>query len=429
MALKLVMTPHQKRRRLAWLGGHSLLALGSGLTPSLSTARSPPGLSFPRDHGAHFEQGIEWWYVTGSLSPQAANQTRQTPAKATPAEPIGFQVTFFRRATGQGLSNPSRFSPRQLVFSQVALASRKHGKLIHDEAAYRLGFENVAALDERDTRLRVLHSTMVRQGDRYHIDIVTERIQMSLQLQARFGPVLQGENGKSQKGAGKVTKNPDGPPFSFYYSRPQLEVSGSITRTSPPSVSDPSKEPLGLLGNYGGTAWLDHEWSDHLLDETAAGWDWTGLNFDDGESLMAFQIRPKRAQASSLSRADLSYSARMPLWSEARGFDRNGKTHWSIAPGVSANQRAQQVQFKVLRYWRSLRSNALYPVEMEIVLHAQGSSTKKMILRPLMDDQEIDARRSTGGFYWEGLVLVFDGERRIGQGYLELTGYAEAIRL
>ena len=52
-----------------------------------------------------------------------------------------------------------------------------------------------------------------------------------------------------------------------------------------------------------------------------------------------------------------------------------------------------------------------------------------LTLQPLMDDQEIDARMSTGGFYWEGAVVLRAGGRQVGRGYLELTGYAGKLRL
>jgi len=48
----------------------------------------------------------------------------------------------------------------------------------------------------------------------------------------------------------------------------------------------------------------------------------------------------------------------------------------------------------------------------------------------LMDDQEIDGRASAGLRYWEGAAELLDAQgRRSGLGYLELTGYAGALRL
>ena len=51
-------------------------------------------------------------------------------------------------------------------------------------------------------------------------------------------------------------------------------------------------------------------------------------------------------------------------------------------------------------------------------------------MRPLLDAQELDGRSSTGTIYWEGLCELRDGrDARVGLGYLELTGYAGALRL
>jgi predicted secreted hydrolase len=46
-----------------------------------------------------------------------------------------------------------------------------------------------------------------------------------------------------------------------------------------------------------GRTWLDREWSSSLLPPDAAGWDWTGVNFDDGAALMAFQVRARDGRA------------------------------------------------------------------------------------------------------------------------------------
>ena len=51
-------------------------------------------------------------------------------------------------------------------------------------------------------------------------------------------------------------------------------------------------------------------------------------------------------------------------------------------------------------------------------------------VRALVDAQELDSRGSTGTVYWEGLSELLDSQgRRIGLGYLEMTGYAGALKL
>ena len=50
-------------------------------------------------------------------------------------------------------------------------------------------------------------------------------------------------------------------------------------------------------------------------------------------------------------------------------------------------------------------------------------------LAPNLWAQEVDARSSTGGFYWEGAVSLMQEERLLGHGYLELTGYGAPLRI
>jgi predicted secreted hydrolase len=46
-----------------------------------------------------------------------------------------------------------------------------------------------------------------------------------------------------------------------------------------------------------------------------------------------------------------------------------------------------------------------------------------------MDDQELDARASSGTIYWEGAVTALRGNAALGHGYLELTGYWKPMKL
>jgi predicted secreted hydrolase len=82
------------------------------------------------------------------------------------------------------------------------------------------------------------------------------------------------------------------------------------------------------------------------------------------------------------------------------------------------------VAFTPLRTWRSPRTGVEYPVAMRVT--AQGQDFE---LEPLMDDQELDARASTGNLYWEGAVRARQSGREVGRGYLELTGYWKPMQM
>jgi predicted secreted hydrolase len=47
----------------------------------------------------------------------------------------------------------------------------------------------------------------------------------------------------------------------------------------------------------------------------------------------------------------------------------------------------------------------------------------------LQQDQELDARQSSGTVYWEGAVTVQRKGQPVGRGYLELTGYYKPLKL
>ncbi len=151
-----------------------------------------------------------------------------------------------------------------------------------------------------------------------------------------------------------------------------------------------------------GTAWLDHEWSESLLPAGAVGWDWIGINLADGGALTAFRLR--RADGSA-------------VWA--------GGSHRAAGAATRVFD-AGEVRFEALAHWLSAATRARYPVHWRV--HTPAGAFE---LRALLDGQELDSRNSTGTVYWEGLAELRDGagRQRLGLGYLEMTGYAGALRL
>ncbi|SFW30520.1 carotenoid 1,2-hydratase [Nitrosovibrio sp. Nv17] len=324
-------------------------------------------LAFPADFGAHPDFRTEWWYATGWL-------------EMPDGRPLGFQVTFFRAATEVDRANPSHFSPKQLIIAHAALSDPAVGRLLHDQRSAREGFGLAYAREgDTDVRLDDWHLVRTRNGH-YETVIHADGFTLRLSLAPTQPPMKQDRDGYSRKG-------PRPEQASHYYSEPHLRVSGSVTR-------DGSTMPIK------GTAWLDHEWSTAYLDPDADGWDWVGASLDDGSALMAFRIRGKDGST---------------IWAYAGLRDAAGR-FTLYEPG--------QVDFQPRRTWRSPRTGAAYPVEMQI-----RTGTTEWRLLPLQDDQELDARQSTGAVYWEGAVTVTRDGRPAGRGYYELTGYVRPLRL
>ena len=327
-----------------------------------------PGVAvrLPADHGSHPAFRTEWWYVTGWLD-------------AEDGSTLGFQVTFFRTRPDVPEDNPSAFTPRQLVIAHVALSDPAHGRLRHDQRIAR-ATHGLAGADPSDTDVWIGDWRLERDGARYRARLDASDFGLDLVLERTQPPVLNGEGGYSQKGRLPSSA-------SYYYSVPQLEVGGTVSRE-------------GVPVEVRGSAWLDHEWSTALLEPEASGWDWIGINLDDGGALMAFRMRDREGKR---------------LWAAAT-LRRPGEEPVHVAP--------DDVVFLPGRRWTSPRTGIGYPVEFEL-----RTGDMAIDIEPLMDDQESDSRMTTGAVYWEGAVRALQSGRPAGKGYLELTGYGAPLAL
>ena len=327
-----------------------------------------PGLAlqFPRDTGSHPLFRNEWWYITGWLKTQDGSE-------------LGMQITFFRNRPRIAEDSASRFAPQQLLFAHAALSDPKAGRLLHDQRAARAGF-GLARAEEGRTDVAIEDWSLRAAGSGYDAEVAARDFRYTLRFEPTQPPLLEGERGVSRKG-------PLPAQASYYYSQPQLAVSGSVTLD-------------GAARSVSGAAWLDHEWSSEPLPEGAVGWDWVGINLDGGGALMAFRMR-----------------------------DKDGGSFWAGGTLRGADGRVRllkpsEVRFSPLKRWRSPRTGAEYPVAVRV-----EAGPLALEVEPLMDDQEMDARASTGTVYWEGAVRVKEAERPAGRGYLELTGYWKPLKL
>lgn len=355
------------------MGGGALGLVAAA--PVRSRAATPypvvrPGvpLVFPEDHGAHPAFRTEWWYVTGSLTLPDGDE-------------VGFQVTFFRtRPPGGEGDNPSRFAPDQILFAHAGLSDPKVGRIQTTERAGREGF-GLAFAATGDANVAISDWFFRRTAEgRFETRVGDEAFEFELLLEPTTPPLLQGENGYSRKG-------PASENASYYYSLPQLRVSGRVRERARGDVAV----------TVTGRAWLDREWSSDYIAGGAVGWDWTGLNFDDGSALTAFRLR---AADGGTSYAGGSFR------------DPSGAVE-ILAPAA--------VSFTTRSTWRSPRSGGVYPIDPIVEIQLRERRLR-LELVPVMADQEVD---STLGLpiYWEGLVRASGCA-----GYLELVGYGSQAR-
>jgi predicted secreted hydrolase len=239
-----------------------------------------------------------------------------------------------------------------------------------------------ASASLKDTSVVLGDWSLQHTGAEFSAKVRGSDIAMDLRCVQTQPVLLQGDQGLSRKG-------PDAAHASYYYSLPQLQVRGNLAIRG-----------KNIALQAGSSAWLDHEWSNGIMDATTVGWDWIGINLDDGSALTAFQLR-----------------------------DPSGRAVWDGGSFRSKNQlfifSRGEVIFSPQRLWRSAISRASYPVEWMVRTPADFYTVKAVV-----DNQELDSSRSTGAIYWEGLCEVWDSNhRRVGRGYLEMTGYAAPLKL
>jgi predicted secreted hydrolase len=128
------------------------------------------------------------------------------------------------------------------------------------------------------------------------------------------------------------------------------------------------------------------------------------MNLDDGTALTAFQIRRQGAAVDA-----------PPMYAYASLRPRGGEVE-VFAPSA--------VSFTTLANWTSPRTRATWPVARRVRIGERTFDTQ-----PLMDNQELDSRATTGAVYWEGASRLLEGGRPVGRGYLEMTGYVAPMQL
>ncbi len=330
---------------------------------------------FPQDHGSHDAFRTEWWYYTGHLT--ARNGRR-----------FGFQLTFFRRGVApERLSTePSRWTIRHLYLAHFALSDLDNSRFSMAEKISRAGLGKAGADADR-LRVWIDRWSVERLAgdpDRHRLRAAADGFAVDLTVTSLKPPVVHGTDGVSRKGDRRGQA-------SHYYSLTRLATEGSVTVRG---------ERLAVAG----TSWMDHEFGSADLGRDVVGWDWFSVQLSNNSELMVYRLR--RADGSP----DPASSGTLIL-----------------ADGRSQHLPGNSLRLEPLTYWTSPSSGARYPQRWRLSCTSPEFSLE---LTPLLADQELITRRSTQVTYWEGAVQAtgtWRGAAVSGQGYVEMTGYAERV--
>ena len=113
---------------------------------------------------------------------------------------------------------------------------------------------------------------------------------------------------------------------SYYYSLPQLR-------------GERRDHDRWTRRTVTGKAWFDHEWSSDYVDDHARGWDWLGVNLDDGGALMAFRMRGPQGGARWAAATHCVRLSRRTSSGSCRHSRRRKSRGRRCGAGVTAHRR------------------------------------------------------------------------------------------
>ena len=336
---------------------------------AFARAVEPMEFVFPKDHGPHPDYKTEWWYYTGNL-------------KTVGGREFGYQLTFFRRGLAAEMPvRKSRLATNQIYMAHFALTDIK-AKTHTSFERFSRGAGGLAGAQVEPTYEVWLGDWSVSEDStsgfrlRAVDDQIEPRISIDLNLRETRPPLLHGLRGLSQKG-------PEHGNANHYYSLVGLDTEGTIISR-------------GEAYDVSGKSWMDHEFGTSALSKGVVGWDWFGLQLDDGTALMFGRLRKSEGGDLSIFEGTVSYADGRQV---------------SIQPG----------EFTVMATggWRSPETEISYPSGWQVEFPPLGIELR---IDPLIPNQEL----SSGFTYWEGAVSVngiIRGVPSTGRGYVELTGY------
>lgn len=335
--------------------------------PLPASTPAPIPVSFPRDEGPH-DNRLEWWYYSGDLRDEDGNE-------------YGFHFVVFQSLDSPNSgksSDPDGGSPPGYA-AQFGLTDV--GSDTHVQAArFASGAQPQAGPGL--TGLQVADWSLSANPERHVFEAGTDDVRLTLTMTPTKPPALHNETGWL---AAPTTG------WTYYYSRPRMAAEGTL-------VLD------GRRLTVTGDVWMDHQWGEFFVLGNPAGWQWFGIQLDDGTDLMVTQTRNVDGDIESL------YGSLI---------DPDGSIK-SLRPGPGAST---DIELSTAGSWISPHTGTDYPSRWTVRLPGEGI---QLDIRPVTADQEIISTRPESAIYWEGKVSVTgtrNGNPVTGHGYVELTGY------
>lgn len=304
---------------------------------------------------------VQWWYFSGHLFDPSGRE-------------FGYELTFFVVGV-QKKKYKSQFGVNNIFISHFAITDIKENRFYFSDSA-ETGVYGFAGAKDNELNVWVGENILKGTINLMHIQASDDRKMISLKLIPEKPVVLHGEKGYSRKSEESPLIS------SIYFSYPNMRSEGIL-------------EINNQKFHVKGKSWFDREISTRRLSKHQEGWDWFGIQLDDGKEIMLYILRNKKGSIDKFSSGTIIYSN-----------------------GTYRQLFKNDFVVEVLSYYRSKKTKARYPSKWKISI---PSDDLILIITPFVQDQEIVAYGTTGNYYWEGACKV--GGSSKGRAYVEMTGY------
>ena len=384
-------------------------------------------VELPRDHKSHPDFQLEWWYLTFVLSTEDGQEFGlqytlfrfNTELNAPPSVKVNAENSAEVNANNhiaknwtngqQWMGHASLHTAEQHYFEERfasggvgnAYVNQQPFTTVIDDWAWKAAQAEVQTGAESKAMFPSVLKVAFGQSSTHHpvringkipttaADSLSElndapsvsAVKVSLNLDT-YGPFIkQGDNGYSKKTQDERLR-------SYYYSQPFINAKGT----------------LNIEGNsvrVTGKGWFDHEWTSHLANSEAMGWDWFSLHLDDGSKLMAFRMHAMNENMKN------STSKHSEIFTTASYIAKNGTKETIEQANVSITPTA----YETINEGESPRS---VPTAWRIQIPEKDID---LFIRPFKENQWNNSLFP----YYEGRVEIKGSHS--GSGFMELTGY------
>ena len=384
-------------------------------------------VELPRDHMSHPDFQLEWWYLTFVLSAEDGQEFGlqytlfrfNTELNAPPSVKVNAENSAEVNANNhiaknwtngqQWMGHASLHTAEQHYFEERfasggvgnAYVNQQPFTTVIDDWAWKAAQAEVQTGAESKAMFPSVLKVAFGQSSTHHpvringkipttaADSLSElndapsvsAVKVSLNLDT-YGPFIkQGDNGYSKKTQDERLR-------SYYYSQPFINAKGT----------------LNIEGNsvrVTGKGWFDHEWTSHLANSEAMGWDWFSLHLDDGSKLMAFRMHAMNENMKN------STSKHSEIFTTASYIAKNGTKETIEQANVSITPTA----YETINEGESPRS---VPTAWRIQIPEKDID---LFIRPFKENQWNNSLFP----YYEGRVEIKGSHS--GSGFMELTGY------